>query len=223
VARLTFSLRRKWRNHTGNQGIDPLRIVAPSSLEEVIQIVREAERAGCTVRALGSGHSWSDVALTRGFALLPTGLARALELERDLLRPDVAHPQAGDGSPGDGQDPPGDGQELLVRVQGGMRIRELNAHLDSLGWALPNMGGYDGQTVAGVMATATHGSGIGFGPIADDTRSLDVVASGGELYRIEPADGITDPGAFAARHPGWSLLQDDNTFNAARVAWVALG
>lgn len=205
MARLTFSLRRKWRNHTGNQGIDPLRIVEPTSLEEIVQIVQEAEKVGSTVRAVGSGHSWSDVALTRGFLLLPTGLADPLEREDHLLGSEAAE------------------EETLVRVQAGMRIRELNAYLDSLGLALPNMGGYDGQTLAGVMATSTHGSGISFGPIADDARSLELVGSGGTLYRIEPAGGITDPDAFALHRPEWTLLQDDDAFNAARVAMGCLG
>jgi hypothetical protein len=205
VPRLTFSLRRRWRNDTGNQGIDPLRIVTPTSLEDIVEVVREAETAGTQVRAVGSGHSWSDVALSPGFLLLPTGLARPLELEEELL-----HPGRADAEP-------------LVRVQSGIRIRELNAYLDSLGLALPNMGGFDGQTIAGVMATATHGSGIGFGPIADDVRSLDLVASGGALYRLEPENGITDTRAFAERQPGWTLVQDDVTFNAARVGVGCLG
>jgi L-gulono-1,4-lactone dehydrogenase len=205
MSRITFSLRRKWRNHTGNQGVDPLRSVTPSSLEQLVELVKEAENRGCTVRAVGSGHSWSDVALTRGFLLQPKGLAKPLDLEEDLLREGSAE------------------REHLVRVQSGIRIAELNAHLDSLGLALPNMGGYDGQTIAGVMATATHGSGIAFGPIADDARSLDVVAAHGELYRIEPTDGITDPAAFAAARPGWTLIQDDTTFNAARVGMGCLG
>jgi hypothetical protein len=205
MTRLTFSLRRGWRNHAGNQGIDPLRIVEPTSLEEIVQIVQEAERVGCTVRAVGSGHSWSDVALTRGFVLLPTGLADPLELEDGLLRPRSAE------------------ERPLVRVQAGMRIRELNAHLDARGLALPNMGGYDGQTLAGVMATSTHGSGIAFGPIADDARSIEIVGSGGALYRIEPTHGITDPDAFASERPGWTLLQDDDTFNAVRVGMGCLG
>jgi hypothetical protein len=204
MSRLTFSLRRKWRNHTGNQGIDPLRIVRPTTLEEVIELVQEAERAGCTVRAVGSGHSWSDVALTRGFLILPTGLAQPLDLEEELLHA-------------------GGADERLVRVQAGIRIHELNTHLDRLDLALPNMGGYDAQTVAGVMSTATHGSGLSFGPIADDARSLDVVAAGGALYRIEPADGITDPEAFATARAQWKLVQDDDTFNAARVGMGCLG
>jgi hypothetical protein len=205
VARLTFSLRRTWCNHTGNQGIDPLRILEPTSLGELVDIVQEAERDGVTVRAVGSGHSWSDVALTRGFLILPTGLAKPLELEAHLLKEGRAE------------------REPLVRVQSGMRVRELDAHLDSLGLALRIMGGYDGQTIAGVISTATHGSGIRFGPITDDVRSLEVVGSGGALYRIEPADGITDPAAFAYRWPEWTLLQDDDAFNAARVGMGCLG
>jgi hypothetical protein len=205
VARLTFSLRRRWRNHTGNQGIDPLRIVTPMSVEDIVRVVREAESAGTQVRAVGSGHSWSDIALSPGFLLLPTGLVRPLELDEELLRPGRAD------------------SEPLVQVQSGIRIRELNAHLDSLGFALPNMGGFDGQTLVGVMSTSTHGSGIGFGPVADDARSLELVASGGELYRIEPKYGLTDPRAFAERRPGWRLVQDDDTFNAVRVGMGCLG
>jgi hypothetical protein len=205
MSRLTFSLRRKWRNDTGNQGIDPLAISKPTTLEELAAVVERAERHSCTARAVGSGHSWSDVALTRGFVILPTGLTRPLELEEELLKPD--RPQA----------------EPLVRVQAGIRIRELNAHLDSLGLALANMGGYDGQTIAGVISTSTHGSGIRFGPMCDDVRSLELVASGGVLYRIEPALGITDPAAFAQQRPHWRLIQDDDTFNAARVGMGCLG
>jgi hypothetical protein len=137
--------------------------------------------------------------------ILPTGLVKALELEEDLVKPDRR------------------GRERLVRTEAGIRIRELNAHLDSLGLALPNMGGYDGQTIAGVISTSTHGSGLRFGPITDDVRSLDIVAAGGALYRIEPADGITEPAAFANRRPDWTLLQNDTAFNAARVGMGCLG
>jgi hypothetical protein len=205
MTRVTFSLRRRWRNHTGNQGVDPLRILEPTTLAELVEIVQQAERDGCTVRAVGSGHSWSDIALTRGFLIRPTGLAQPLELEEELLNPDRAE------------------SEPLVRVQSGMRVRELNAHLDSMGLALRNMGGYDGQTIAGVISTSTHGSGVDYGPVADDVRSLDVVASRGALYRIEPGEGITDPELFAERRPEWQLLQDDTAFNAARVAMGCLG
>jgi hypothetical protein len=98
-----------------------------------------------------------------------------------------------------------------VRSLGGTHLRELNAALDAFGLALPNMGGYDAQTIAGVVATSTHGSGLRFGPFPDHVSSLEIVASGGEVVRVEPAAGITDPEAFGDRR----LIQDDDTFAAA--------
>ena len=61
---MRFTRRRTWRNHTGNQSVDPLRAYAPQTLDEVVEVVREAERSGATVRAVGSGHSWSDVGIS---------------------------------------------------------------------------------------------------------------------------------------------------------------
>jgi hypothetical protein len=209
--RETVTLRKRWRNDTGNQGIDPLREVTPRTLEELRAIVQEAERERCTVRAVGSGHSWSDVALTDGILVHPTGLAAPLELEEELLRTD-----APDGEPG--------GDSLtLVRVQAGMTIAGLNAHLQAMGLALPNMGGFDGQTVAGVISTSTHGSGIGYGPLSDLVRSLDIVGSGGVVHRIEPENGPSDPDAYRARHPESLLMQDDRWFQAAVVGMGCMG
>ena len=195
---MRIRLRTTWRNHTGNQGCDPLRIHRPGSIEELAELVRDAESLGVTIRAVGSGHSWSDVALTTGLLLEPHGLTRPLELEHDLLREGVD-------------------RRRLARCEAGIRLGDLNRHLDSEGRALLQMGGYDGQTVGGAVSTSTHGSGIGLGPICDFVRSLDVVASGGRIHRIEPADGPTAPEAYAARHPRRMLVQDDGWFDAARV------
>jgi L-gulono-1,4-lactone dehydrogenase len=200
-----FAVRRTWRNHLGNQEIDPLRIYTPASIEEVSAIVAAAENDGVTVRAVGSGHSWSDVALTRGFLLQTNGLGRPVAPGPEFLRP-------------------GWTGRKLVRSEGGIRLKELNAWLDSQGLALSNMGGYDHQTIAGVISTSTHGSGITFGPLGDFVRSLDIVAAGGAVYRIEPADGPTDPAAFA-EHFGdrRTLVQDDHWFNAVAVGMGCMG
>lgn len=192
-----------WRNHTGNQSCQPLQVCTPESAEDVVELVTFAEAEQLTVRAVGSGHSWSDVGLTGGLLLRPEGLRAPLELDRGLLR-----------------DPRPD---LLVRVESGMRIRELNEHLWNRRLALPNLGGYDGQTVAGVISTSTHGSGLRHGPLADLVRSLDVVASGGRRLRLEPHDGPTDPTRADARRDGWQLVQDDELFHAAAVGIGCLG
>ena len=202
--RLALGRRRTWRNHTGNQAIDALQIRRPGTLDEVVAAVQEAERRGVEARAVGSGHSWSDVALTPGFLLQPEGLARPLSLEV----PELRH---------------GTNLESLVRVEAGMRIRDLNRHLDGEGLALSQMGGYDGQTVAGVISTSTHGSGVGLPPLCDYVRSLDLVASGGRVHRIEPGAGPTDREAYEARHPDRTLVQDDHWFDAALVGMGCLG
>lgn len=199
---VAFKQRKRWRNHTGNQWVEPLRIYRPATLAELQEIVRTAEADGATVRAVGSGHSWSDVALTTGYLVRTDRLGDPLPL--DCLRADH-------------------GDETLVRVEAGMRIRELNRHLAKQDLALTQMGGYDAQTLAGVVSTSTHGSGLAFGPLNDSVCSLDLVAAGGRVHRIEPAAGPTDPAAFARTHPDWALHQDDDAFHAAAVNMGCMG
>src|SRR5262249_60184588 len=172
--------RRRWSNHTGNQQILPLQIHRPQTLDDVRRIVRMAERHHVTTRAVGSHHSWSDAALTTGYVIETHDLHRVLDVDCVRAGVDTRH---------------------LVKVEAGMKIRELNSVLRDKRLALSNMGGYDEQTVAGVMATSTHGSGIAFGPLCDFVRSVDVVVAGGECYRIEPSDGPTAPRPFRQRHP----------------------
>lgn len=201
---MNYEQRQTWANHTRNQSCEPLRLYRPTALNDVRHIVRAAESANCTCRAVGSGHAWSDVALTHGFLVETHGLDRILELDNDLLRPDV--------------DP-----QLLVRTEAGIKLRALNEVLDQRGLALANMGGYDEQTVAGVMATSTHGSGLEFGPLSSFARSIDLVASGARLLRIEPTNGITDSARFGVRFPEWKLVQDDDWFRAVSVGMGCLG
>jgi len=203
--RAAFVVRHTWKNHLGNQQIDPLRIYTPSTIEDVSDIVREAEAAGVTARAVGSGHSWSDVALTRGYLVKTDGLARPNPEGPDFLREDWTDRE-------------------LVQTQAGIRIKELNACLDGRGLGLLNMGGYDHQTVAGVISTSTHGSGMEFGPLNDFVRSLDVVAAGGAVYRVEPSDGPTDRAAYERKYgEGRILIQDDHWFDAVVVGMGCMG
>jgi L-gulono-1,4-lactone dehydrogenase len=179
--------------------------VRPDSLEALVELVKRAEREGTTIRMVGAGHAWSDVALTEGLLIEPDRLGGLLALDDGCLRPEAAGPR-------------------LVRLLGGTHLRDLNAALDQEGLALPNMGGYDAQTIGGVVSTSTHGSGVDFGPFPDLVRSLDLVIAGGEVVRVEPADGLTDPDAFATAHgDARSLIQDDDTFAGAICGMGCLG
>ena len=191
--------RRTWRNHTGNQAVEPLRVCWPESLGDLVALVREAERLDVPVRAVGSGHAWSDVALCTGIVAETTRLQRVLPLE--AMREDPA----------------------LFRAEAGMKIRKLNAELARRGRALENLGGYDGQSIAGIVSTATHGSGMRFGPLCDIVRSLDLVGGDGTVHRIERAGGPTDPAELAELHPDWQLHQDDEWHRAAVCGMGCLG
>ncbi len=191
-----------WHNHTGNQRCRPQQIRSPESAEELIEIVKRAEAEGTTVRMVGAGHSWSDVALTDGYLLEPKNLS-------GVSRPDgesLADPRAG---------------TELVRVLGGTPISTLNEELWEIGLALPNMGGYDAQTIAGVVSTSTHGSGLSWGPFPDLVRSLDLIVAGGQAIRLEPENGPTDPAGSS--DPVFELVKDDERFFAAVCGIGTLG
>ena len=191
-----------WHNHTGNQTCTPFQVVRPGSLRELVDLVRRAEYEGRAVRAVGAGHSWSDVALTDGFLVDPGELSGVSGVDGEPLTPAA-------------------GELSLVRVLGGTPIHVLNDELWEMGRALPNMGGYDAQTIAGVVSTSTHGSGLAYGPFPDLVRSLDLVVSGGRVLRLEPADGPTD--RRRAGELSVELVNDDALFAAAICGLGTLG
>lgn len=201
-----------WTNASCTVSVEPEKLLSPQSALELGEAVRAAAAARKRVRMTGSGHSYSDVAVTDEHLLLPRGLNRMLELERGELRPSAAR------------------DAHLVRVQGGITLRELNRELAARGLALENLGGYDAQTLAGVMMTATHGSGLAFGPIVSQVVSIQIVSDGGELLQVEPSEGITDPARFAGRLRDAGsedlpvrLLQSDEVFHAVAVSMGCMG
>jgi FAD/FMN-containing dehydrogenase len=193
-----------WRNHTGNQECNPTAIEDPKSLEGLVKLVVDAGTAKSTIRAVGAHHAWSDVALGNGVLVEPDHLGGGL-VPDDGTRRDPA-------------------DRMLQRVLAGTHLRQLNPALEAAGLALPNMGGYDAQTLAGVVATSTHGSGLTFGPFPDLVRSFDAVIAGGEVVRVEPADGPTDPAKFAHVYGATRrLIRDDDTFYAAACGMGCMG
>ncbi len=202
--KITGDARHTWKNCVDNQVVQPLQYLTPRSIDDLVQIVRTAESNGCKVRAVGTGHSFSDVVQTNDFLINTDELNRPIELDRSLLK--------------DGVD-----TACLVHVENGIKIHQLNTYLDEHGLALPNMGGYDAQSIVGAASTGTHGSGITLGPIASIYRSIVLVGDGGIKYRIEPTNGITNPERYHAAFPDNRLIQDDEWFNTVAVSMGCTG
>jgi hypothetical protein len=193
-----------WHNDIWSRCIDPDLVSSPASLDEIVGLVRDAEKSGRRIRAVGSGHSFSDIAVVDGYLVRMDRLKRVLPLDPATLQERHRAPGA----------PP------LVSVEAGITVREINAALDTKRLALRNMGGWDAQTAAGVISTATHGSGLDYGSSSSFVRSLVMVTAGGRVLQIEPRDGLTDP---AHRPPHAELVQDDDLFQAAVVSMGCMG
>jgi FAD/FMN-containing dehydrogenase len=198
--------RHTWKDSVDRRRCEPLLYVKPRSVAELSDHVRRAEAAGLRVKAVGSGHSFSNATDAPDVMINMHALNRRLDIDRDSLRDPAAAAR-------------------MFRVQGGMLIRDLNSALDRAGLAMHNLGGYTGQTIAGAITTGTHGSGITFGPLADLVLSLQLVTSGGKVYQIEPANGITDPAKFKKEQDGVTveLKQDDDWFYATVVSAGCVG
>jgi hypothetical protein len=180
----------------------------PESLDELVDIVKEAERVGRRVRAVGSSWSNSDVAMTPDFLVETHGLCAELA---GVLGADPAVLTVPRGN--------------LVHVEAGITVGELVRRLDQRGLALPVLGGSSGQTLAGVMSTSVHGASFKLGPIPDMVRAIHLVGPGGVQHWIEPTVGITrrDGIKAALGVDDANIHYDDDWFNSVLVSVGSLG
>src|SRR5918993_675634 len=151
-----------WSNWAGTHRCVPVAIERPKSAREVAAAVRRAADAGRTVRAAGAGHSFSACVPTDGT------LVRLDRLDRIL-----------DADPASG----------LVKVEAGITLAALNAGLAAHGLALPNLGDIDAQSLAGALATATHGTGARLPNLSAQVEGLELVDGTGERRTITPGHG----------------------------------
>ena len=176
-----------WRNWAGTVTAEPARWYWPRTVEAIAAAVKEATSAGLTVRALGSGHSFTPAGATSGAALDLSGWTGIVSA---------------------------DTQTGLVTVRSGTTIRALNAALDTLGLAMPNLGDIDAQTISGAISTGTHGTGARLGGIATAVAALEIVLADGSVVSCSPRER---PELFAAATIGVGALGVISTMTLACV------
>ena len=168
--------RRVWRNWAGTATATPARWSRPRNEAEISAAVKDAAAAGLTVRALGSGHSFTAAAATSGVALDLSGWTG------------VTAADTGTG---------------LVTVRSGTTLRALNAELDGLGLAMANLGDIDAQTLAGALSTGTHGTGARLGGLATQVEALELVLADGS---VATCSASSRPELFDAARVGLGAL-----------------
>jgi xylitol oxidase len=154
--------------------------------------VHDLVKAGGPLRVLGSGHSFNRMSDTDGDLVSLAGLPRVVEIAPD---------------------------RRSVRVDGGIRYGELAPLLAAAGLALQNSASLPHISVAGAVATATHGSGAGNANLAAAVAGLEFIDGRGERVILTRDDddllgavvGLGAPGIVTALTldvvPGFELRQ----------------
>jgi L-gulono-1,4-lactone dehydrogenase len=150
-----------WTNWSRTGRCAPASYERPGSRAEVAAAVDAAARAGRTVRVAGAGHSFTDTVATDGTLL-------SLERMDRVLDADAA---AG-----------------LVRVEAGITLHRLSRELLLRGLALPNVGDIDAQSLAGAIATATHGTGARLPNLSAQVEEVELVLGDGSERVIGAGD-----------------------------------
>jgi len=201
---MKIKTRYTWHSAWKIKTATPQKYFLPESIDDLVSIIQEAEQKGLRVRAVGSGHSFSDVALTPDYMVDPCKLKKVDYADKGQLNERYKN------------------NDTLVDVEGGIVIKDLYKELEEKNLAMLNMGGCAAQKLAGAVSTGTHGSGKELEAITGMVRSILLVTSGGRKLRIEPADNpITDP----AKHneANTELVQDDDTFYSVLVCFGSMG
>uniref|UniRef100_UPI0031590DCE FAD-binding protein n=1 Tax=Arthrobacter sp. H16F315 TaxID=2955314 RepID=UPI0031590DCE len=126
-------------------------------MEELQALVAGATR----IRALGSRHSFNDIADTAGTLVV-----------LDKLDPSISV----------------DTINMTVTVGAGTRYGTLAAELQRRGYALHNLASLPHISVAGAVATATHGSGDANGNLATAVSGLELVTADGTVLSARRGD-----------------------------------
>jgi FAD-linked oxidoreductase len=152
-----------WVNWAGEQRCAPVSFERPADEAAVSACVARAAERGDTVRAVGSGHSFTDIACTDGVMLDTSAMQRILDVDPSTGR---------------------------VTVEGGIKLHTLGPLLAEHGLALANQGDIDLQSITGAISTATHGTGARLQNISGQIVGMRIVTSTGEVRELdEDTDG----------------------------------
>lgn len=237
--------RVSWYNWAGTQKAQPLQYLIPGNgphinvvenyktlneydfkgLEEIKQLVREAEQQNLRVRCVASGHALSDVAVT-GDIMIST--KKMTMPQRSANQSYIKSKyQNGFTTSIHQEGKVVEEKRYLFETGAGTLLVDLKQILEKEGLAFSNMGGSDVQGFMGAASTSTHGSGSALKPFPDAIRSMVIVTSEGKTYRLEPTDGITDPTIYiqSDEHKihGIELIQNDELFYSATVSMGCFG
>ncbi len=109
------------------------------------------------VRARGSAHCFNTIADTHEVAVILDQMPNELSI---------------------------DASSQTARVGAGLNYAQIAEYLESHGWALHNLASLPHISIAGAVATGTHGSGIKNGALHTSIKSLDLMGPDGVIRTV---------------------------------------
>ncbi|MFC4243742.1 FAD-binding protein [Gryllotalpicola reticulitermitis] len=149
-------------NWSSNYAYRAPEIAHPRTVAEVQELVKQATDAS-PVRALGTRHTFNDVAD-------PGEAGRLVNLAELPAHINI------------------DSERRIATVSAGLRYGDVAIELDKQGWAVHNLASLPHISVAGAVATATHGSGSRNGNLATTVAGMTFVDGSGELVTLRRGD-----------------------------------
>jgi xylitol oxidase len=140
-------------NWAGNYVYGATQIYQPQTVEQIQELVYRSNK----VKALGTRHSFNDIADSPGELISIKHFDKIIHLDRE---------------------------HHTVTVEAGVRYGELCRWLDREGFALHNLASLPHISIAGACATATHGSGDRLGNLATAVCGMEIVTADGELIAL---------------------------------------
>ncbi|SEW45754.1 L-gulonolactone oxidase [Chitinophaga sp. YR573] len=144
-----------WTNWAGNHSCIAENYFEPETEAQIIEVVQMAGRERKKIRVVGSGHSFSPIAISNEILVSLKNYRKLISVGKDS-----------------------------VRCQGGMYLHELYSVLKENKLSLPNFGVINKQTVAGALATGTHGSGLKHRSLSAEIEHLRIITATGEVLEI---------------------------------------
>jgi L-gulonolactone oxidase len=166
----------EWRNWAGDQACAPRDLVRPRDRDELAGAIAGAGSTGLPISVPGSGHSFTEAAMSGGTMIDVSALSGVIE----------ADPATG-----------------LVKAAGGTVLADLNERLHELGLAMENLGDIDRQTIAGAISTGTHGTGSKLRNISSQVEAIELVLADGGLRELTAE---RDPALLRAARVGVGAL-----------------
>jgi len=164
-------------NWAGQFSCRPRCIHRASNRTEVQVALEKATAAGSRLRVLGAGRSPSDIAMSDQDLLIIDGMNKVIAINAASGR---------------------------VLVEAGARLCDITEAVAPHGLAFPVLGSISEQSIAGAIATATHGTGIGVGCLSSLVEEIEMVTPDGEIMRL-------------------SAARDADIFNAVRCGLGTIG